>query len=545
MYPWLFTTKAQRVRTTVLVLGVFYGLLCSSFASGAEVETISLSRAPDHTRLVFDISEDVSFNIFDLDNPDRVVIDLENVHLQSDLPQFDYTDTPIELIRAGVRNGNDLRIVLDLTKMVDHTHFSLAANGEFRDRLVLDLLDENFPIAGVGDSYQSSEEIESFASVENIESSSNTEIIDATPITATTRTVPNTAQSDRRDILVAVVAGHGGEDPGAPSHDRKLWEKDVTLAISRAMQSSLLRAPGYTPVMIRDGDYSVDLKSRPVIARDKRVDIYISIHADSYRGSSVQGVTVYALSGETADQENIRRVEEKENMADLLGGFAGDTRISDVDDDLALTLLDLSMAWSMEQSVELGAQVLASLDGVAKLRKDKVQGGNLWELRSPDIPSILIETGYLSNPSEAKKLATPAYQRDLANGIVQGLKNYFFDSPPDGTLVAWQKQNGVTPETYLVKRNDNLSEIAQRFNVTLAELKSANSLRGNVIQIGQSLTIPGAFGLSLASEHKIIRGETLSEIAQRYKISLANLRRANNLSGDTIRIGQVLKIPTS
>jgi N-acetylmuramoyl-L-alanine amidase len=297
--------------------------------------------------------------------------------------------------------------------------------------------------------------------------------------------------------------------------------------------------------MIRDGDYSVELKSRPVIARDNRVDIYLAIHADSYSGSSVQGVTIYALSGETADQENIRRIEQKENLVDLLGGTAGDTRISDVDDDLALTLLDLSMAWSMEQSVDLGGRRIIKKGGVAPLRKDKVQGGNLWELRSPDIPSVLIETGYLSNPTEAEKLANPSYQQNLADAIVEGVKEYFWESPPEGTMVAWQKENGIVPDSYVVRRGDSLSEIAERFNLSLSKLKSANGISGSVIQIGQELIIPGEFGAPGVSEHKIMRGETLSGIAQQYQVSLASLRRVNNLKTDKILIGQVLKIPTS
>ncbi|MBL4820277.1 MAG: N-acetylmuramoyl-L-alanine amidase [Gammaproteobacteria bacterium] len=477
--------------------------------NAAEVEAVRLWQAPDHTRLVFDLSGGISYNIFNLDNPDRVVIDIANSTMRTDFSGLDYSDSPIRSIRSSIRDGNDLRVVLDLKSRVDHSNFTLGANGEFRDRLVMDLYDPQ-----------------------------------GTDVT-TTRTVPTARQSDKRDLLVAVVAGHGGEDPGAPSFNRQFWEKDVTLSISRAIEDRLRLTPGYTPVMIRKGDYSLDLKSRPIIARDKRVDIYISIHADSYRGSSVQGVTIYALSGETADRENIRRIEQKENRADLLGGIAGDTRISDVDDDLAFTLLDLSMAWSMEQSVELGTQVLASLDGVARLRKSKVQGGNLWELRSPDIPSILIETGYLSNPSEARKLASTGYQNKLADAIVQGVKNYFYENPPDGTLVAWQKENGIVPESYVVKRGDSLSRIAQRFRVSLNQLKLANSLRGNVIQIGQTLTIPGEAGMSRSSEHRITRGETLSGIAQRYRVSLASLRRVNNINGDKIMVGQVLKIPAS
>jgi N-acetylmuramoyl-L-alanine amidase len=511
MIGLLETLAGLRSRAGILAVVAVPSVLTlwSSAVAAAEVEAVRLWHAPDHTRLVLDLSESVSYTVFNLDNPERLVIDISDSDFEADLSQLDYGASPIKSIRTGIRNGVDLRVVLDMVQRVRHQSFSLGANGEFRDRLIIDLY--------------------------NPEPSS----------TRTTRTTPVSQSAERRDIRVAVVAGHGGEDPGAPSYNNGFWEKEVTLAIARAVEDRLNRTPGYKPVMIRDGDYSVALKSRPVIAREERVDIYISIHADSYRRQEVQGVTIYALSGETADQENTRRVEEKENLADLLGGVAGDTRIADVEDDLALTLLDLSMAWSMEQSVALGTHVLDTLDGVAPLRKDKVQGGNLWELRSPDIPSILIETGYLSNPGEADRLKSSRYQASLADAIVQGVKNYFHDSPPAGTLVAWQRENGVIPQSYVVKRGDSLSEIAVRFGVSLAELKSGNGLRGDVIHIGQTLTLPGTEILASISEHRIARGETLSEIAQRYRISLSSLRRANNLSGDKIMVGQVLKIPTS
>lgn len=511
MLDRLATCVSLRLRAGRLACVAMLSVLTlwSNLISAAVVESVRLWHAPDHTRLVLDLSGSVNYNIFNLDNPERVVVDISDSRFLADLSRLDYDTSPIRAIRTGVRNGDDLRLVLDMEQRVQYQSFTLGANGEFKDRLIVDLYD---PAPGNA---------------------------------KTTRTLPVVQPDEKRNIRVAVVAGHGGEDPGAPSYNRRFWEKEVTLAISRAVADRLSQTPGYEPVMIRDGDYSVALKTRPVIARDERVDIYISIHADSYRRKEVQGVTIYALSGETADQENIRRVEQKENHVDLLGGLAGDTRIADVEDDLALTLLDLSMAWSMEQSVELGTHILDTLDGVAPLRKDKVQGGNLWELRSPDIPSILIETGYLSNPGEADRLRSSGYQSRLADAIVQGVRNYFYESPPEGTLVAWQKEHGVTPESYVVKRGDSLSEIAERFGISQVELRSSNGIRGDTIHIGQSLTIPGAGTLPPISEHRISRGETLSEIAQRYRVSVSSLRRANNLSGDKIMVGQVLKIPTS
>jgi N-acetylmuramoyl-L-alanine amidase len=478
-------------------------------ASGSSLEEVRMWRAPDHTRLVFDLSEAVSYNLFTLENPRRLVIDINNANQVDDLSGLDFTGSPITAVRSGVRNGTGLRIVLDLNAEVKPSSFTLEPNTEHSDRLVVDLYD-----------------------VAAVASLSRPAVV---PVAA-----PNS--DGRRELVVAISAGHGGEDPGSISPNGRLKEKSVTLAISKSLRDRINALPGYRAVMIRESDYYVELKRRTKIARENRADLFIAIHADWYKNNRAKGVTIYALSGDRADRENARRVVEKENSSDLLGGVGADIALGGLDDDVALTLVSLQMAWSMEQSLIAGTRILESLDGIARLRKDKVQQASLQVLNSPDIPSMLIETGYLTNPDDAKQLNDPAFQRRMADAIAKGVMNYFYDSPPEGSLVAWQKANGVFPVSYTVTRGDSLSEIAARFNVTLAVLKSENRLSSNTIRIGQELRLPGGSS-SAASEHRIERGETLSEIAARYSISLAQLRLVNNLVGDRIMVGQILKIP--
>ena len=479
-----------------------------SFA--ASIDEVRMWRAPDHTRLVFDLSEEVSYNLFTLDNPHRVVVDIKNSILLGDLSELEFVSSPIENMRSGSRNDNDLRIVLDLNKQIKASSFTLQPNSELGNRLVVDLYD-----------------------IETSSISSNPVVNQISPIST----------NAKREIVVAISAGHGGEDPGSIGYDGRIKEKNVTLAISRYLRDYFDSISGYTPVMIREGDYYVELQRRPQIAREGRADLFVAIHADWFRSSRANGVTIYALSGDRADRENARRVTEKENSSDLLGGVGGDLAIGSLDDDVALTLVSLQMAWSMEQSLIAGTSVLASLDGVSRLRRDKVQQASLQVLNSPDIPSMLIETGYLTNPDEAKRLNSSSYQRNMAHAIAQGIMNYFYDAPPEGTLVAWQKENGITPGTYTVKSGDSLSVIAQRFGLTTIALKSLNNLSSNTIRIGQVLNLPGASPIRI-SEHTIRSGETLSGIADRYSISLVRLRAVNNLSNDRILVGQVLKIPT-
>ena len=516
--------KSQHILSSIegssrcLTLALAVCTLLASFAvSAASVEEVRVWRAPDHTRLVFDLSAEAEYKLFTLDNPARVVIDIEGSSLGGDLSRLDFSESPINGMRSAIRDESTLRIVIDLGAEVEPRSFTLAPNSEQGDRLVVDLYDE-----------------------------SSAATAPRNPNAVSTNSTSAPRSDERRNIIVAISAGHGGEDPGGIGFDGKLREKNITLKIARALFDQLERMPGYTPIMIRDGDYYVELQRRSEIAREKRADLFVAVHTDWYRTSRANGLTIYALSGDRADRENSRRVAQKENNADLLGGVGGDLDLSSWDDDVALTLVSLQMAWSMEQSLIAGTRVLESLDGMTRLRRDKVQQASLEVLKSPDIPSMLIETGYLTNPDEARRLNTSAFQQKLARGIAQGVMNYFYEAPPQGSLVAWQKANGIVPMlgTYRVKRGDSLSVIAQRYNVSLAALKAVNSISSNTIHVGQELTIPGV-GAAEQEEHTIRLGETLSEIAQRYQVSLGSLRLANNITNDRIMVGQILKIPAS
>ena len=417
----------------------------------AEVLDVRLWRAPDHTRVVFDLSEPVSHSLLELDNPRRLVVDMPDARLLEALTDLPLENTPIDRVRSGVREGDDLRIVFDLAAQIRPKSFPLAPNERTGHRLVLDLFD-------VGSEGEDSQDVKS---VEQL--------------------------SDRRDIVVAIDAGHGGEDPGALG-PKKLQEKKVVLAIARRLQAKLRDTPGLKPVMIRDGDYYVSLRGRRDLARKHQADLFVSIHADAFRQASANGASVYALSTKGASSTAAQYLADRENAADLVGGV----RLSDKDDVLAGVLADLSMTATLDTSLSLGARVLGEIDDIAKLHKRKVEQAGFAVLKSPDIPSILVETGFISNPGEADRLNTSAYQDKMARAIHDGIVVWFKSHPPAGTLLAWQRAQQGGARQYVIARGDTLSEIAERYRVSVKSLKETNGISGSTIRIGQVLTIPEA-----------------------------------------------------
>ncbi|MCX2975325.1 AMIN domain-containing protein [Halieaceae bacterium IMCC8485] len=425
------------------ILGFF---LTATTAIAGDVHEVRLWRAPDHTRVVFDLTGPAEHKIFVLQNPTRIVLDVEDTRLKTNLSDLTLTDTPIRQVRSAARDGDDLRIVMDMSASVDPRSFSLKANQQAGDRLVVDLYDKT--------------------------------------ATAAKPAVRKTATQDsKRNIIIAIDAGHGGEDPGALGPGRRR-EKDVVLAIAREVNALFKADVGFTPTLIRSGDYYVSLKGRRDLARKRQADLFVSIHADAFKRKEANGASVYALSTRGATSTAARYLAQRENAADLVGGVS----LSDKDDMLAGVLADLSMTSTLDTSLQVGAQVLRNVDNVARLHKKNVEQAGFAVLKSPDIPSILVETGFISNPTEAKRLATSSYQKKMARAIHSGIKSYLLAHPPSGTLVAWNKAQGGTE--YTIARGDTLSGIAQRFNVSLSTLKSTNGISGSTIRIGQKLTIP-------------------------------------------------------
>jgi N-acetylmuramoyl-L-alanine amidase len=281
-----------------------------------------------------------------------------------------------------------------------------------------------------------------------------------------------------RDIVIAIDAGHGGEDPGARGYSG-VYEKDIVLAIARRLQDKIDREPGMKAVMTRDGDYYLSLRKRTLKARNSRADLFVSIHADAFRDRSVRGTSLYVLSQNGATNEAARWLAEKENASDLIGGVS----LDDKDNLLASVLLDLSQTATLQASFEAGESVLRNMSPVAYMHKHKVQQAGFVVLKSPDIPSILVETAFISNPQDEKRLRSPDYQSTVASAIFSGIKDYFSKHPPAGTQIAANRRHTISP-------GDTLSALAVQYRVSVERLRAANRLKSDQVRVGQVLTIP-------------------------------------------------------
>lgn len=428
------------IRTLLLLV-----LLASSpVALSGEIQAVRVWAGPDYTRVVFDVSGPLQYKLFGLDDPDRIVIDFPGTRMANGAAEAQPRGL-LAGIRSGTREKTDLRVVFDLKGKSRPKSFLLQPAENFGYRLVVDLYPEK--------------------------------------AAAPARRVEDVVQGRDREVVVAIDAGHGGEDPGAIGA-AGTYEKNVTLAIARELARLIDAEPGMRAELIRTGDYFLPHRQRYMRAREARADLFVSIHADAFTNRAASGSSVYILSPRGATSEAARWLAERENRADLVGGVS----LDDKDDTLAAVLLDLSQGATLEASNRAAERVLNSLSRVGKTHKRYVERANFMVLRSPDVPSLLIETAFISNPADERRLNDPAHQRRLASAVVDGVREFFTAAPPPGTWYAARQD--AEPLRHVVGRGETLTHIARRHRVSVSAIRAANDLNSDLVKVGDVLRIP-------------------------------------------------------
>ncbi len=348
----------------------------SSNAYAVAIKEIRTWHGPEKTRIVFDTDSPVEYEIEKLSAPDRILIDISNGVYKRKPPSSQKAGPYIDGVRVG-RHPGKIRFVFDLNQKASHHAFTLAPNDRYGNHRL---------------------------------------VVDIEPVEKTSKTPKVIESNVQGKFIVVIDAGHGGEDPGAIGA-KKTQEKKVVLEISRLLKKEIDKQPGMKAVLTRDGDYYIPLRKRIEIAHKHNANLFLSIHADAFHKRSAAGISVFALSKKGATSEKARILAKKENASDLVGGVS----LRDKEDYLAETLLDMSVSKQIEYSRELGENLVKELRKVGKMHGNRVEQARFVVLKSPDIPSLLIETGFISNPSEEKRLRNRAYQKKLAKNITSGI----------------------------------------------------------------------------------------------------------------------------
>jgi N-acetylmuramoyl-L-alanine amidase len=402
----------------------FFGLqllTVSGYAQQIHVNSLHYATTSKQVSMIFDVGASPGHRVFVMNNPSRLVIDIKNSRLERALSQPPKTHPLFARVRTGTKNDTDLRIVVDLKTRITSEKFSLSSNNKDEHHLIVNLLSK-------GSAKFEDKVITEPVSVK----SSVSKVVSKKPVRPK-RTVLNDAAEHKsvNDIVIAIDAGHGGKDAGARG-PAGTEEKNVTFAIARKLEALINAQPGMKAIMVRKGDYYVGLRNRMQIARMANADLFISIHADAFQDLTIKGASVYTLSTSGASSEAALWLAKSENASDLVGGVS----LNDKEDVLASVLLDLSQTATQEASLKVADYILKSFENVCELHKNSVQKAGFVVLKSPDIPSILVETAFISNPSEEQNLLSNRYQTKMADAIFKGVRNYFRQSAPVDSKIA-------------------------------------------------------------------------------------------------------------
>jgi N-acetylmuramoyl-L-alanine amidase len=411
-----FSERAMHRRQMLLNMLLASAAFALPFSVNAtQIRNARLWRSENKSRLVFDLSGPVQYKTFTLSAPERIIIDISGARLEGNFSQLALENSPIKAIRSGHFGQGDTRIVLDLASPVQLNSFLLGPEGAQGNRLVVDL----------------GHDVAAHPPVQ----------LAAAPAAALAKEPPAPAPDKnhpKRDIMVVVDAGHGGKDPGAIGSKGER-EKDVVLSIAQLLAKRLKREKGFDVRLVRNDDFFVPLRKRVDIARKYNADMFISVHADAAPRLTASGASVFALSENGATSATARFMAQRENGADLIGANSL-LNLKDKDPMLAGVILDMSMNATIAASLQLGHTVLGSLEGVTTLHQKRVEQAGFAVLKSPDVPSILVETGFISNSRDSQRLVTARHQQAVADGLFDGMKQYFERNPPAGSFIAWRQE---------------------------------------------------------------------------------------------------------
>jgi N-acetylmuramoyl-L-alanine amidase len=506
------------IRLVFLAALLMQGFFTIAIATAAPTNQLNALRtwpSPDNTRVVLEFLHKPSYKIHYLKHPDRLVIDLESTSMAVDLSKIKHTGPLVNNLRESAsKSKNSYRIVVDLNKASQAKIFILPKAKPYGHRLVVDLPHNQL--------------------------STKIEIKPKQP-------------TQGRNIIIAIDAGHGGDDPGALG--RYSYEKKITLQIAKRLLRKINQQAGMSAFLIREGDYFVGLHQRTAIARKGEADFLVSIHADGFTSARPRGASVLVLSKRRATTEQGRWMENNEAHSELIGGAGKMMQGSSNLPYLQKMVLDMSMGNSMAVGYKVGYRVVQELKKVTHLHQAAPVHASLAVLKSPDIPSILVEAGFITNPTEERLLNQAAHQNKITNAVFNGIYKHFAQSPPQNTLFAQKKR--VIKHT--VRSGESLSIVAERYSVSQNSLKAYNNLSSSSLLVDQVLNIPPNYKLAIPPEppkqfvstqqpprvHRVTHGEALSVIAAEYNTTTETLKSFNNLSSTILAIGQKINIPGS
>ncbi|MBE1162646.1 N-acetylmuramoyl-L-alanine amidase [Dyella acidiphila] len=507
-------------------------LLTAASAAAAYASDVNNARVwagPDYTRVVFDLSGPAKYKLSQ--QGDQVLLEL------SDSRVVGHLAPSAQGLFKGLQSsgqGDSLRLTAAVAPNSQPKTFVLGPSGQAGYRLVLDLypgtagaaaspVTEPPPVKAVAISQPA-------PAAPMAEADSDTDATTAAPapvvINASSKLTSHKGVTTRqaavllnsqRQVIVAVDAGHGGKDQGAHGPDGTL-EKDVTLAVARDLAAQINRQPGMKAILTRDGDYFIPLQRRYEIARQNQADLFVAIHADSFSSSDARGSSVWVLSPRGKSSVAAQMLADRENSSDLIGGVS----LAAENDSLASVLLDMQQGWAVQASETVAQNVLSALGALGPTHRGYVEHANFVVLRSPDVPSILVETAFISNPLEERKLRDPGHQQQLADAIMGGVKSYFTSNPPPGT---WFAVDAARRKGIAVGGDTEVASVSK------ADDKVAD--------------VPAAADSDVRDMHRVANGETLRSIAKQYGVSVSALKNVNGINSNSVRVGTMLEIPES